>query len=207
MAFGQGGSGLIFVIARIVVHVCAFRNLPCKPLEPRFACVAAQLAFPHVDHVPPHLPQLFVLPAVAVSVARELRRPELHIRLRHVERFAPLVHVPETAVHKHDRAVLGQHDVGVTRVPLVVFAESEPAREQIGAHGFLDRRVFAADARHGVAARAARVRGLWVRGGLCYATSIARAVDRPRILLHARPCFVHLWLFPGAPRARTHHDG
>lgn len=148
--------------ARSPTNLHPFRNLPCKPLEPRFACIAAQLAFPHVDHVPPHLPQLFVLPAVAVSVARELRRPELHIRLRHVERGASLVHVPETAVHKHDRAVLGQHDVGVTRVPLVVFAESEPAREQIGAHRLLDRRVFAADARHGVAARAARVRGLRV---------------------------------------------
>lgn len=50
---------------------------------------------------------------VVCYIAVEFRLPELHVGLGHCRRLAPLVLMPEAAVHEDDRMPLWKHDIGM----------------------------------------------------------------------------------------------
>ena len=53
------------------------------------------------------------------------------------------MHVPETAVDKHDGVVFRQYYIRVSGVTLVVLAESQPLAKQVAAYQYLNFGVFA----------------------------------------------------------------
>ena len=99
-----------------------------------------------------------MLSDISFVVAQQFRTPEFHIRFRHARGFrAVFMHMPEAAIDEHHRAVFRQHHVGMSRIPLVVFAESQTFRKKKTAYHHFNGCVFASDMRHDVASRATLV--------------------------------------------------
>ena len=129
-----------------------------KPFQPFLTYFFGELAFPHHDHFPAHRFKFGMLPDISFVVAQQFRTPEFHIRFRHARGFrAVFMHMPEAAIDEHHRAVFRQHHVGMSRIPLVVFAESQAFRKKKTAYHHFDGGVFASDMRHDVASRATLV--------------------------------------------------
>ena len=129
-----------------------------KPFQPFLTYFFGELAFPHHDHFPAHRFKFGMLSDISFVVAQQFRTPEFHIRFRHARGFrAVFMHMPEAAIDEHHRAVFRQHHVGMSRIPLVVFAESQTFRKKKTAYHHFNGCVFASDMRHDVASRATLV--------------------------------------------------
>ena len=125
-----------------------------------------QFALPYRDAVPPHLRQPSLLLSVPLLVSSYLRHPELPVRLRNLTArgigkyvFTPLslwrgvggeapMTMPEAPVHKDARPVLSQHQVGMSRQPLMVQPIPESPLPQPTPHNHLRLRVLRLDSRH-----------------------------------------------------------
>ena len=90
---------------------------------------------------------------VSFNISVDFFAPVFFIAGRPYE-TAAVMHMPETAVDEHHRTVFRQHHVGMPRIPLVVFAESQAFRKKKTAYHHFDGCVFASDMRHDVASRA-----------------------------------------------------
>lgn len=98
--------------------------------------------------MPPQSGQLVLHLHVPFPVTVHLLEPELGVRFRHGVISAPLVHVPEAAVHKDARAILPQHDVRFSRQPRMVQPIAEPPAPQKPPHNHLRPRVLPTNSRH-----------------------------------------------------------
>ena len=102
--FILGGKGNVGSLHCIVVEIDATeRLLDAAQRSGSFARL--QLAFPHLDHVPAHTPQLHPVPGIARLIALNLLLPEAGICLRQAEIAAPLMPMPETSVYENHRTV------------------------------------------------------------------------------------------------------
>ena len=103
--FILGGKGNVGSLHCIVVEIDATeRMLDAAQRSGSFASL--QLAFPHLDHVPAHTPQLHPVPGIARLIALNLLLPEAGICLRQAEIAAPLMPMPETSIHEYNCSVL-----------------------------------------------------------------------------------------------------
>ena len=73
----------------------------------------ARRAFPDVEHPPAHFRELVGGASVAFDIALQLGRPEFSPRRRRLGVLAPLVRVPEAAMHEDRNSAAGHGDVGV----------------------------------------------------------------------------------------------
>ena len=90
-----------------------------------------QLAFPNRYAMPTHLCKLVLFLQVTVTIALNLCLPKLHICLwKHIilTAFMP---VPETTVDKDYRAILAQHNIGMTRKTRMVKPIAKAPAEKI----------------------------------------------------------------------------
>ena len=102
--FILGGKGNVGSLHCIVVEIDATeRLLDAAQRSGSFARL--QLAFPHLDYVPTHTPQLHPVPGIARLIALNLLPPEAGICLRQAEISAPLMPMPETSVYENHRTV------------------------------------------------------------------------------------------------------
>ena len=99
--------------------------------------VGFQLTLPYNDYMPSHLCQLPLLFLVTLFVTHDFLLPKVGIRLRKSEVLTAIMSVPEAAVDKHTRAVLAQHDIGMTGQTRIVQSVSESLSPQIFAHKYL----------------------------------------------------------------------
>lgn len=145
--FILGGKGNVGSLHCIVVEIDATeRLLDAAQRSGSFARL--QLAFPHLDHVPAHTPQLHPVPGITRLIALNLLLPEAGICLRQAEIAAPLMPMPETSVYENHRTVAAKHNVGRARQSAHVLAIAESPGKQIVAHHRFRTRVAAADVRH-----------------------------------------------------------
>lgn len=145
--FILGGKGNVGSLHCIVVEIDATeRLLDAAQRSGSFARL--QLAFPHLDHVPAHTPQLHPIPGIARLIALNLLLPEAGICLRQAEIAAPLMPMPETSVYENHRTVAAKHNVGRARQSAHVLAIAESTGKQVVAHHRFRTRVAAADVRH-----------------------------------------------------------
>lgn len=97
--FILGGKGNVGSLHCIVIEIDATeRLLDAAQRSGSFARL--QLAFPHLNHVPAHTPQLHPVPGIARLIALNLLLPEAGICLRQAEITAPLMPMPETSVYE-----------------------------------------------------------------------------------------------------------
>ena len=145
--FILGGKGNVGSLHCVVVEIDATeRLLDAAQRSGSFARL--QLAFPHLDHVPAHTPQLHPIPGIARLIALNLLLPEAGICLRQAEIAAPLMPMPETSVYENHRTVAAKHNVGRARQSAHVLAIAESPGKQVVAHHRFRTRVAAADVRH-----------------------------------------------------------
>lgn len=145
--FILGGKGNVGSLHCIVVEIDATeRLLDAAQRSGSFARL--QLAFPHLDYVPTHTPQLHPVPGIARLIALNLLPPEAGICLRQAEIAAPLMPMPETSVYENHRTVAAKHNVGRARQSAHVLAIAESTGKQVVAHHRFRTRVAAADVRH-----------------------------------------------------------
>ena len=111
-----------------------------------------KFAFPDYNHPPSRFFQFSMLLPVTRHIPLELRRPELHVGLRHCGYFATLVTMPEAAVNEDDRVPLGQHDVWMSGQFGGMEAVAESQGMQMAAHKHLRLRVLRPNPAHRVAA-------------------------------------------------------
>ena len=86
----------------------------CKGCKCLLTFVGLQLTLPHNDYVPAHLGKFLLFFLVALFVSLDFLLPEVCVRLGHPEVLTAIMSVPKAAVDKHTRAVLAQHDIGMT---------------------------------------------------------------------------------------------
>ncbi len=97
-------------VPRGVIVVVVLRYFMLKVIYPTL-----HLTLPDDDDMPPVRFQSGVLLFVKGHIPFELGHPELHVGLRRACRLAPLVPMPEAAVHEDDRVPLWKHDVRMSR--------------------------------------------------------------------------------------------
>src|ERR1700683_2937941 len=110
------------------------------------------VALPNLEHAPTILLQRGAVALIALHIGPPLFGPEILIRSRN--RFSTLasVHVPETTMHKKNRARTCKHEIGFPRKPLAVKPVSESHPVQQPSHPQLRNGMGAANARHVVTA-------------------------------------------------------
>ena len=110
--------------------------------------VGFQLTLPYNDYMPSHLCQLPLLFLVTLFVTHDFLLPKVGIRLRKSEVLTAIMSVPKAAVDKHTRAVLAQHDIGMTGQTGIVQPVSESLSPQIFAHKYLRLSIRRANSGH-----------------------------------------------------------
>lgn len=101
-----------------------------------------QLAFPNRNAMPTHLCKFALFLQVTVTIALNLCLPEIHICLwKHIilTAFMP---VPETTVYKDYRAILAQHNIGMTRKTRMVKPIAKAPAEKILSHHYFRLRTL-----------------------------------------------------------------
>ena len=111
-----------------------------------------RLALPHHDHLPPQRLQGRAVLRIPLSVACDLGRPELGVRLRDAVRLASLMSVPEAAVHEDHGLVLRKGDVGPTGQVLAMQTEAVARRMKLLPHQDLRLGVLPQDPSHDLGA-------------------------------------------------------
>ena len=89
-----------------------------------------QITFPHRNHSPAQGLQMCSRNLIPMPVPRNLRLPELHIRLRLSRIAASFMSMPETAVHHNRNPILRQHNIRLPWKPPVLQPKPEPTRMQ-----------------------------------------------------------------------------
>ena len=101
-----------------------------------------QLAFPNRYAMPTHFCKLALFLQVTVTIALYLCFPEIHICLwKHIilTAFMPM---PETTVDKDYRAILAQHNIGMTRKTRMVKPIAKAPAEKILSHHYFRLRTL-----------------------------------------------------------------
>ena len=89
---------------------------------------------------------------VAIHVPLKFGLPELHVGFRGACRLAPLVPMPEAAVHEDDRVPFGKHDIRVSRQLGRMEAVAKTQCVQMASHKHLRLRVLRTNPAHDFAA-------------------------------------------------------
>lgn len=109
---------------------------------------SARAAFPHGCDPPSRGLQARAHLCIPAHIAVELGSPELRSRGRRRRKAAPLVTVPETAMHEDCGAVFRQHDVGPARQAADIQSVPQAGRMKRTTDRPLGTRVAAANSGH-----------------------------------------------------------
>lgn len=90
-----------------------------------------QLAFPDRYAMPTHFSKLALFLQVTVTIALYLCLPKLHVCLWEYVILTVFVPMPETTVDKDYRAILAQHNIGMTRKTRMVKPIAKATTEKI----------------------------------------------------------------------------
>ena len=130
-------------VPRGVIVVVVLRYFVLKVIYPTL-----HLTLPDDDDMPPVRFQSGVLLFVTGHIPFELGHPELNVGLRRACRLAPLVPMPEAAVHEDDRMPLRKHDVGMAGQFGGLKAVAESQGVKVAAHKHLRLRVLRPNPAH-----------------------------------------------------------
>ena len=114
-----------------------------------------EFTLPDHDHATVALLKIRSVPSVAFDLGSKLGLPELLPGFRSCGVSAPLMAMPETAMHKNNRSVLQQHDVWATGKILSVQAEPKTHGVQDPAVRQFRSGVFSSYHRHVAGSRSA----------------------------------------------------
>ena len=112
-----------------IIVVAILRYFMLKVIYPTL-----HLTLPDNDDMPPVRFQSGMFLFVAGHIPLELGRPELHVGLRRGCRLAPLMPMPEAAVHEDDRVPLWKHDVRMSWQFGRMEAEAESQSMKMASH-------------------------------------------------------------------------